>query len=129
MDNREPKDILREKLRNKIKGCQQARTSNKTQFQLRKKEDFDMMEVIRQVQDDKFEKGLSVRVLRHKYEFLLKEFEPIFNMATQEEPLTEKELEMIENMLKHREKIYNNENTQDQATVDMFKDLRDMKGV
>ena len=124
-----PRDALRQKLRNRIQGQQKARTSNKSQFQLRKKEDFDMMQVIRQIQEDKFEKGLSMRVLRHKYETIATQFDGVFKMATRDEPLTEDELGMIEKMLAHRERIYDNETDQSEATVDMFKDLRHMKGV
>ncbi len=126
--SRQPRDLLREKLRKKIAGKQQQRMP-KMDIGLREKEEFDMMDIIRKLQYDKHEKGESMRVLRHKYDFLLKDFEPIFNMATREEPLTEKEFNLIENMLKRRENVYNGTATQDQATKEVFQDMRDMHGV
>lgn len=130
MDNQDKQqhNVLREKLRKKIQGKQQQRAP-KMDIGLRQKEDFDMMDIIKKLQYDKHEKGESMRVLRNKYNFLLQEFEPIFNMATRNEPLTETELNLIENMLKRRDNIYNNTTTQDQATMDVFKDMRDMHGV
>lgn len=127
-DNRQPRNILREKLRQKIASKQQQRAP-KMDIGLRPKEEFDMMDIIKKLQYDKHEKGESMRVLRHKYDFLLKEFEPIFKLATRDEPLTEREFNLIENMLKRRENIYNNTTTQDQATMDVFKDMRDMQGI
>lgn len=125
---KQPRDILREKLRKKIASKQQQRAP-KMDIGLRPKEEFDMLDIIKKIQFDKHEKGESMRVLRHKYDFLLREFEPIFKMATRDEPLTEKEFGLIENMLRKRENVYNNTTTQDDATKEVFQDMRDMHGV
>lgn len=120
--------MLREKLRKKIASKQKARAP-KIDIGLRDKEEFDMIEVIKKLHHDKHEKKESMRVLRAKYAFMLPDFEPVFNMATREEPLSEREFTLIENMLKRRDNIYNNVTTQDQATIDVMKDMRDMKGI
>ncbi len=121
-------NVLREKLRNKIRDKQHARAP-KVDIGLREKENFDMMDIIKKIHHDKHEKNESMRVLRHKYNFMLTDFEPIFKMATREQPLDEKEFNLIENMLQQRENIYNKNTTQDQATKDVFKSMRDMHGI